>query len=106
MRSTGATQQTPLRSFYTPTRSAAGVKIPLKTDCWLAAPPLTEPDPALFAALRDGPVGSRRSTHLIRFLFFDVEVVPVTREVIRRAEPDRDRRPCSRKRAEDHSCRQ
>src|SRR4029453_9345359 len=41
LRSTGATQQTPLRSFYTPTRAAAGVKIPLKTDCWLAAPRLT-----------------------------------------------------------------
>ena len=37
----GATGQIPLRSFYTPTRSAAGVKIPLKTGCWLAAPRLT-----------------------------------------------------------------
>src|SRR5512133_390209 len=41
LRSAGATQQTPLRSFYAPTRSAAGVKIPLKSDCRLAAPRLT-----------------------------------------------------------------
>ena len=33
------------------------------------------------------------AANLIRFLFFGVEVAPVTREVIRRAEPDRDRRP-------------
>ncbi|HEX3199663.1 MAG TPA: amino acid transporter, partial [Propionibacteriaceae bacterium] len=34
------------------------------------------------------------AAHLIRFLFFGVgEVAPVAREVIRRAEPDRDRRP-------------
>jgi hypothetical protein len=34
------------------------------------------------------------AAHLIRFLIFGVgEVAPVTREVIRRAEPDRDRRP-------------
>jgi uncharacterized protein YjeT (DUF2065 family) len=34
------------------------------------------------------------AANLLRFLFFGVgEVAPVTREVIRRAEPDRDRRP-------------
>jgi hypothetical protein len=34
------------------------------------------------------------AANLIRFLIFGVgEVAPVTREVIRRAEPDRDRRP-------------
>ncbi|MFL6061955.1 MAG: amino acid transporter [Marmoricola sp.] len=33
-------------------------------------------------------------SNLVRFLFFGVgEVAPVTREVLRRAEPDRDRRP-------------
>ena len=33
-------------------------------------------------------------TQILRFLFFGVgEVAPVTREVLRRAEPDRDRRP-------------
>ena len=35
-----------------------------------------------------------RSTQFLRFLFFGLgEVAPVTREVLRRAEPDRDRRP-------------
>ena len=34
------------------------------------------------------------AANLLRFLFFGVgEVAPVTREVIRRAEPDRERRP-------------
>jgi len=34
------------------------------------------------------------AANLLRFLFFGVgEVAPVTREIIRRAEPDRDRRP-------------
>lgn len=34
------------------------------------------------------------AVHLLRFLLFGVgEVAPVTREVVRRAEPDRDRRP-------------
>jgi len=33
-------------------------------------------------------------TQILRFLFFGVgEVAPVTREVLRRAEPDRSRRP-------------
>jgi hypothetical protein len=34
------------------------------------------------------------AANLVRFLFFGVgEVAPVTREIIRRAEPDRERRP-------------
>lgn len=34
------------------------------------------------------------AANLIRFMFFGVgEVAPVTREIIRRAEPNRDRRP-------------
>ena len=73
---------------YSPSK-APPCPTPLPHCCCISA---TQPDTGR-TSTSNGPRATRRST-FSDFLFFGVgEVAPVTREVLRRAEPDRSKRP-------------